>query len=75
MSGSFLHHCDLSYTNLTNVDLSNADLYECDILNVCEYNGLKCEDTNFRESQLNDKEFVKYLKNNGAVNVPEPRDW
>jgi len=30
------------------------------------------EEANFKNAKINDRKFVEYLRENGAINVPDP---
>ena len=62
---------------MCNVYLEHANLIESSfrssiLINCNMYNGLVCRDADFSNATINSKEFVKYLRQNGARNVPDP---
>jgi uncharacterized protein YjbI with pentapeptide repeats len=71
--GAYFNRSDLSYTNLTNADFSNSFIIYCELVNIKEFTGLKCENADFFGSNFNNKEFVEYLRKKGAINVNDPQ--
>lgn len=58
-----------SNVNFSYADLSYANMRYSTIKNIKKYEGLICAQADFRNSKIDDKEFVKYLQNNGAINI------
>jgi len=69
-----LSMADLSMANLREVDLREADLSGAELSKgnnlVTDYQRAMVSGANFENVLTNDKDFLKYLKENGAKNVP-----
>ena len=64
-----LNWSNLSGANLSQANLSRADLSNCCLL-YCKWHLIKCEEADFNNAIINDKDLTKYLTENGAKNVP-----
>ena len=75
LSYSILSKANLSYSilskaNLSYANLSDAILVSSRIGDSIKYDGVICTGADFRNAKIEDKEFIKYLQKNGAINVP-----
>jgi hypothetical protein len=74
LSGANLSRVNLSRANLREVDLREADLSGAELSRgnnlVTDYQRAMVSGANFENVLTNDKDFLKYLKEKGAKNVP-----
>jgi hypothetical protein len=66
LSNAYLLKSNLTYTKLQNANLSNAILVGC-----IDYEGLKCQNADFKDAVIDNEDLVNYLRVHKAVNVPE----
>jgi uncharacterized protein YjbI with pentapeptide repeats len=76
LSNVDLSYANLSYANLSNVDLSyanlsNAKLANTIIININRYDNIILnQETDFDDSIIDDKDFIKKLEENTCQNIP-----
>ena len=71
--GAKLRGADLIGADFSDADLHDADLRDADWKGlVWKFNPPVVIGANFENAKINDREFVKYLRKNGAKNVPDP---
>ncbi len=66
-----MSRADLSRADLSMADLRGANLSQGIILIKEQYyQETKVSGANFKDALINDRGFLEYLKENGAINVP-----
>jgi uncharacterized protein YjbI with pentapeptide repeats len=71
-NNSTFFQCLIYNPNFLNTNLFESKFRQSVLIDCTYFNGLICQNADFSDTIINSTGFVKYLRENGALNVPEP---
>jgi uncharacterized protein YjbI with pentapeptide repeats len=63
--------CAIFNANFHNANALDASFHSSVLIDCQRFDGLICRNANFANTIINNEDFVKYLRQNGAKNVPD----